>query len=194
MALRTATTAAFIATTAFAHAASAGTITGTVKLKGDARPAIVYVEAAPGTFTAPAAHPRIDQKGMQFIPYLLPIVVGTSVDFANSDAVNHNVFSPDNEAYNLGTWPKGAIRSYTFKKVGTYTQLCSIHPEMEAFIVVLANPYFAVADNDGKFKINDVPDGHYVLKVFAKKLKKADQDKKFAVDVAGGSGTTSITF
>lgn len=194
MAFRAISTTAFIATVGFAHAALAGTLTGTLKLKGDAQPAVIYVESAPGTFTAPSAHAHMDQKGMTFIPYLLPIVVGTTVDFANSDAVNHNVFSPDNEAYNLGTWPKGAVRSYTFKKVGTYTQLCSIHPEMEAFIVVLANPYFAVADKDGKFKINDIPDGHYVLKVFAKKLKKADKDKKFAVDVAGGVGTANITF
>jgi len=194
MASCTASTTAFIATIVFAQAASAGTITGTLKLKGDAQPAIVYVEIAPGTSAAPTAHARMDQKGMQFIPYLLPIVVGTTVDFANSDSVNHNVFSPDNEGYNLGTWPKGATRSYTFKAAGTYTQLCSIHPEMEAFIVVLANPYYAVADKDGKFKIDGVPDGHYVLKVFAKKLKKADKDKKFPIDVASGAGTANIVF
>jgi plastocyanin len=194
MLFRSACTVAFIASIAFAHAATAGTITGTLKLKGDPQPAVVYVEAAPGTFAAPAAHAHIDQKGMQFIPYLLPIVVGTTVDFANSDAVNHNVFSPDNESYNLGTWPKGESRSYTFKKPGVYTQLCSIHPEMEAFIVVLANPYFAVADKDGQFKIADVPDGHYVLKVFSKKLKKTDKDKKFPVDVTKGAGTANLTF
>jgi len=173
--------------------ASAGTITGTVKVKGD-QPAVVYVETATGTFAAPKAHPRVDQKGMQFIPYLLPVVVGTTVDFANNDAVNHNVFSPDNEGYNLGTWPKGESKSYTFKKAGVYTQLCSIHPEMEAFVIVLENPFFVVADKDGKFKIADVPDGHYVLKVFSKKLKKADKDKKFPVDVVKGSGTVNIAF
>ena len=194
MPLRTASTLSLVATLAYAHAASAGTLTGSVKLKGDAQPAIVYVEAAPGTFAAPTAHPRIDQKGMTFIPYLLPILVGTTVDFANNDAVNHNVFSPDNEGYNLGTWAKGETKSYTFKKVGTYTQLCSIHPEMEAFVVVLANPYFAIVDKDGGFKIADIPDGHYALKVFDKKLKKADKDKKFPVDVTKGAGTASITF
>jgi plastocyanin len=194
MAFRIASSTAFIASLAFAHAASAGTLTGTVKLKGDAQPAVVYVEAAPGTFAAPAAHARMDQKGMQFLPYLLPILVGTTVDFANSDPVGHNVFSPDNESYNLGTWPKGESRPYTFKKAGVYTQLCSVHPEMEAFVIVVPNPYYAVVDKDGKFKITDVPDGHYALKVFAKKLKKADKDKKFPVDVTGGAGTATITF
>jgi len=179
--------------TSFAQLSAAGTITGTVKVKGD-QPALVYVEAATGTFPAPKAHSRMDQKGMAFSPYLLPIVVGTTVDFANSDAVNHNVFSPDNEGYNLGTWPKGESKPYTFKKLGTYTQLCSIHPEMEAFVIVLPNPYYAVVDKDGKFTIADVPDGHYSLKVFSKKLKKAEKDKKFPVDVAKGSGTAAITF
>lgn len=193
MTFRTASIA-FIATIAFAHTASAGTITGTLKLKGDPAPSIIYVESATGTFAAPTAHARVDQKGMAFIPYLLPIVVGATVDFANSDAVNHNVFSPDNEGFNLGTWPKGQSRSYTFKKAGTYTLLCSVHPEMEAYVMVLPNAYFVVADKDGKFKIADVPDGHYVLKVFSKKLKKADKDKKFPVDVVKGAGTTNITF
>jgi len=127
-------------------------------------------------------------------PYLLPVLVGTTVDFLNSDSVNHNVFSPDGEGYNLGTWPKGQSKSYTFKKAGVYTQLCSVHPEMEAFVIVLANPYFAVADKDGKFTINDVPDGHYDLKVFSKKLKKAEKEKKFGVDVAKGAGTATIAF
>ncbi len=185
--------ATVLTTLALAPLAAAGTITGTVKVKGD-QPAVVYVETAAGTFAAPKAHARIDQKGMQFIPYLMPIVVGTTVDFANNDAVNHNVFSPDNEGYNLGTWPKGESKTYTFKKLGTYTQLCSIHPEMEAFVVVLSNPYYAVADKDGKFSIADVPDGHYSLKVFSKKLKKAEKDKKFPVDVAKGSGSATITF
>ncbi|HEY6033224.1 MAG TPA: plastocyanin/azurin family copper-binding protein [Kofleriaceae bacterium] len=186
-------TAAFISTAAFSHVVAAGTITGTVKVKGD-QPAVVYVDTAPGTFTPPKTHPRIDQKGMQFIPYLLPVLVGTTVDFANNDKVNHNVFTPDGEGYNLGTWAKGETKTYTFKKTGVYTQLCSIHPEMEAFVIVVSNPYFAVADKDGKFTIADVPDGHYSLKVFSKKLKKADKEKKFAVDVTKGAGTATIAF
>ena len=177
----------------FTQSVAAGTITGILKIKGATPPAIVYVETAAGNFPPPATHPRVDQKGMTFIPYLLPVVVGTTVDFLNSDNVGHNVFSPDGESYNLGTWPKGETRSYTFKKTGVYTQLCSIHPEMEAFIVVLQNPFAAVADKDGNFKIPDVPDGHYVLKVFSKKLKKGDKDKAFPLDVKGAT-TTSIAF
>jgi plastocyanin len=198
MSFRISATAAFIAATiAGSHAAGAAgaTVGGTVKIKGAAQPAVVYVETAPGTFAPPTAHPKIDQRGMVFIPYLLPVVVGTTVDFTNSDSVSHNVFSPDGEGYNLGTWAKGETHSYTFKKPGVYTQLCSIHPEMEAFVVVLTNPFFAVTDKDGSFKIADVPDGHYVLKVFSKKIKKGDKDKGFPVDVAHGvAAATTIAF
>jgi plastocyanin len=174
--------------------AAGGAITGTVKIRGTATPAVVYVESAPSTAAAPAAHARMDQHGMKFVPTLLPIVVGTTVDFANSDTVGHNVFSPDGEGYNLGTWGKGETKSYTFKKPGVYTQLCSVHPEMEAFVVVLANPYFAVTDKDGAFSLSGVPDGHYALRVFAKKLKKAEKDKSFAVDVVNGAATLAISF
>jgi plastocyanin len=189
---RTSTLAAI--TMLAARVAWGGTISGSVKIKGAPEPSIVYVEAAPGTFPPPAAHARVDQQKMQFLPYLLPVVVGTTVEFLNHDSVNHNVFSPDGESYNLGTWPKGETRSYTFKKIGVYTQLCSIHPEMEAFVVVVQNPFFASTDKAGNFKIANVPDGHYVLKVFSKKLKKADKEKKFSVDVTGGVATSAITF
>ena len=187
-------TLALVTTLACAPLAWGGTISGSVKIKGAAQPAVVYVEAAPGTFAPPTAHAHVDQQKMQFIPYLLPVVVGTTVDFLNHDSVSHNVFSPDGESYNLGVWPKGETRSYTFKKAGVYTQLCSIHPEMEAFVIVLQNSLYATTSKDGSFKIANVPDGHYVLKVFSKKLKKADKDKKFPVDVTGGAAASAITF
>jgi plastocyanin len=155
---------------------------------------VVYVAKADGNFQAPNKHALVDQKKMKFIPYLLPILVGTTVDFHNGDTVNHNVFSPDGEGYNLGTFPPGESRSYTFKKTGVYTQLCSIHPEMEGFVIVLQNPYFAVSEQGKSFKIQNVPDGHYLIKVWGKKLKKPQKEKTFAVDVAGGKGTVSIAF
>lgn len=155
---------------------------------------VVFVAKADGNFKAPDKHMLLDQKKMTFIPNVLPILVGTTVDFHNGDPMNHNVFSPDGEGYNLGTWPTGESRSYTFKKQGVYTQLCSIHPEMEGFIVVLQNPYFAVSEKGKSFKIHDVPDGHYVIKVWGKKLKKPEKEKTFNVEVAHGKGTVTIAF
>ena len=154
---------------------------------------VVYVAKADGNFKVPAKA-LLDQKKMTFIPHVLPILVGTTVDFHNGDTVNHNVFSPDGEGYNLGTFPPGESRFYTFKKTGVYTQLCSLHPEMEGFIIVLQNPYFTVSEQGKSFKINGVPDGHYLIKVWGKKLKKPEKEKTFSVDVAGGKGTVSIAF
>ena len=95
--------------------------------------------------------------------------------FLNSDPTQHNVFSPDNEKYNLGTWPQGQTKDYTFGKCAkapcVYTQLCRIHPEMEAFIVVLQNPYFGVTDQSGKYEIANVPAGRYVLAAWHAKGK-----------------------
>ncbi len=171
---------------------AAGEIHGKVVCKGvrDSGDAVVYVESVPGkTFPPPKEHAKVDQLNLTFIPHVLPVLVGTTVDFQNSDAVLHNVFSPDAcaEKFNLGTWPKGQIRSYTFKKDCVATLLCKVHPEMEAFVVAVPTPYFAVTKPDGIYRIGDVPDGSYTLKVWHPKLKGTQ--KTVAV-----AGTTTADF
>jgi plastocyanin len=162
-------------------------ISGTVKVTGLATSAdvVVYVQEAPGTF--PLGKPVVmDQLKMQFIPHVLPVVAGTAVKFSNSDPTPHNVFSPDNEKYNLGTWPKGQSKDYTFSKCAktpcVYTQLCKVHPEMEGFVVVLQNPYFAVTDKDGHYEIAGVPPGNYTLAVWHARTKA--QPKPVTVEAA----------
>ncbi len=163
----------FIIGLAFAATAEAAAIKGVVE--GGKRikrsPVVVYLGDASGEFKKPVANPTLDQRYMTFIPHVLPIKTGTTVDFLNNDEVKHNVFSPDHEKYNLGTWPKGAIKQYTFDKKGVYTQLCNVHPEMESFIVALDTPYFALTDKDGNFELQDVPPGDYTIKVWHEKLR-----------------------
>ncbi len=160
----------------------AGTITGKVKARGvkNSGNAIIYVETAgQKAFPPPKVHPLMDQRGLQFIPHVLPIVAGTTVDFLNSDDVLHNVFSPDGcaEKFNLGSWPKGQTRSFTFHNQGCMpVLLCNVHPEMEAYIVTLQNPYFAVSDKDGSYSIKNVPAGKFTLKIWHEKLKGSSQD------------------
>jgi plastocyanin len=165
---------------------NAASLSGKVVCKGvrDSADAVVYIAAIPGkTFPAPKEHAKMDQANLVFHPHVLPVLEGTTVDFLNSDAVLHNVFTPDAcaEKFNLGTWPKGQARSYEFKKECVATLLCKVHPEMEAFVVAVPTPYFAVTKGDGSYRIPDVPDGTYTVKVWHPKLKGAQK----SVTVAG---------
>lgn len=183
---------AVVAIVALGLPAVAGEIHGKISCKGvrDSADAVVYVDAVAGkSFPAPAAHAKIDQQNLVFNPHVLAVLVGTTVDFLNSDAVLHNVFSPDAcaDKFNLGTWPKGQIKSYTFKKECAATLLCKVHPEMEAFVVAVPTPYFAVTKADGSYTIAGVPEGSYTVKVWHPKLKAAQ--KSVAL-----SGAASVDF
>ncbi len=171
-----------------AAALTAGDLHGKVACKGvrDSSDAVVSIAAIPGkTFPAPKEHAKIDQANLVFHPHVLPVLAGTTVDFLNSDAQLHNVFTPDAcaDKFNLGTWPKGEIRSYQFKRECVATLLCKVHPEMEAFVVAVATPHFAVTKADGSYRISEVPDGVYTVKVWHPKLKGTQK----SVTVAGSS-------
>lgn len=156
-----------------AVAGGKGTVEGNVsaKPKKYKKNVVVYLENAKTKASGRDKSVTMDQRGMVFIPHVMPVVKGTTVKFLNSDKVRHNVFSPDHEKYNLGTWPKGESRAYKFKKTGVYAQLCNIHPEMEAYVVVLDTPYSTVSGKDGSFTIKNVPAGKYTLKVWSQKRK-----------------------
>lgn len=171
-----------------APCSAAVSISGTVKVTGatSAANVVVYIQQVAGTFPPPAKPVEMDQKQMQFIPHVLPVVAGTRVAFLNSDPTPHNVFSPDHEKYNLGTWPTGQVKDYAFAKCAkfpcVYTQLCRVHPEMEGYVVVLQNPYFAVTDKTGHYQIEGVPPGTYTVAVWHVKTKA--QPKPVTVDAA----------
>ena len=172
-------------TLSLAAGLQAGDLHGKVACKGvrDSANVVVYIAAVPGkTFAPPAAHAKIDQKNLVFIPHVLPVLEGTTVDFQNSDAVLHNVFSPDAccDKFNLGTWPQGQHKSFTFKKECVATLLCKVHPEMEAFVVAVPTPYFAVTKADGSYQIPNVPDGSLTVKVWHQKLKGTQKIVKIA--------------
>jgi len=161
--------------------AADGSIAGTVKATGlsSNADAVVYLQEATGSFKPPAQPVTMDQRKMQFLPHVLPVIVGTTVRFLNSDPTPHNVFSPDLEKYNLGTWPEGQSKDHAFATCAkfpcVYTQLCRVHPEMEGFVVVLPTPYFAVSDKEGHFEIKGVPAGQYKVGVWHPKLKGQPQ-------------------
>jgi len=156
-----------IAVLATAPVVSAGTISGTVPVSGaaDADRTVVYVESVPGS-SFPAGHAKMSQKGARFAPALLPVVAGSTVDMTNDDWVAHSVFSKSEaKPFDLGLYSPGTAKSVAVGQAGAVEVFCSIHPRMNAVILVLQNPYFAKPNPDGSFAIENVPPGTYSLKV-----------------------------
>ena len=180
-----------------AGTARAGEIKGKVTVSGikSAKNIAVYVDAIAGkNFDAPAKHVLMDQKHMEFVPHVLVVQKGTTVDFLNSDATMHNVFWPDISGDkklkgNLGTWPQGQKKSFTFDNPGAASLLCNVHPEMSGYVVVVPTPYFATTDSNGEYVIKDVPAGKYTLKTWSEEGKPTTQ----SVDVSGATATADLT-
>ena len=175
----------------FAHADENGTIAGDVVARTPKMRAgvVVHLDKVPGSFRPPAHPAAMDQKGMQFVPHVLAVQKGTTVVFKNSDSVRHNVFTPDGDKYNLGTWGQNETKPHAFTTPGVYHQLCNVHPEMSAFIIVVDNPFFAVTDAEGKFTIPNVPPGTYTLKTWSE--KQGETTKQVTV-TAGGTANLHL--
>jgi plastocyanin len=156
---------------------SAPAVRGVVTVKGAKTNAWAVISLeAPGLKLTPAAEPvKIDQKGFRFIPHVVVVQTGSSVRFLNNDPEPHNVYSPEGR-YNLGTWPTGDTKDFVFKKAGVYSQLCNIHPDMLAYVVVLDTPYFAVTDELGNYVIRNVPPGKYTLVAWHEKKDGLERD------------------
>jgi len=147
-------------------AANAGTLSGSVK--GAQGQSVVYLQAMQA---APAAAPtqayKIDQKGMKFVPDLLVVPVGATVEFDNDDAAAHNVYwssisGNKKLGKNLGTFPSGQKGTFKFDHPGVVQLLCNVHPEMSAYVIVTPSPYYAQTDQIlGDYFIQNVPDGKY---------------------------------
>jgi len=153
-----------------ASATPKGKIAGTVSAEVAKHRAntIVYIkDAGQGTSKVTV---KMDQRGLLFVPRVLPIQKGTTIEFKNSDPVGHNVYTPDGDKYDLGTWPKGQSRKYVYKNTGVFRQLCKVHDDMIAFVVVLDTKYFAVSAKNGTFKLPPLPPGKYTLGVWHEKL------------------------
>jgi plastocyanin len=172
-----------------ARAADAsGSISGQVTASSPKQRAnvVVYLDKVAGSFRPPARPVVMDQKGMKFAPHVLAVQKGQTVLFNNHDNLRHNIFTPDGDKFNLGTWGQGESKPHTFTATGTIRLLCNVHPEMGGVIMVLDNPFFAVTGDDGKFEIPNVPPGKYTLKTWGEKLPETTKE----VTVAAGPPTT----
>ncbi len=163
-------------------------IKGTVKiydtkgqLKNNHSDVVIFldeIENPPAHMPAPEKNPVITQINKRFIPNVLPVLVGTTVEFPNEDTVYHNVFSLSKvKPFDLGIYPQGSQKTVTFDKPGLVKIYCNIHPQMLAYILVLANPYFTITDADGHFEIHNVPEGKTVIRTWYPRAKKYPEQK-----------------
>ena len=130
--------------------------------------AVVYLE---GSFARPAAPPaaQMVQKDLSFLPSLLPVRAGTRVEFPNLDNTYHNIFSySPAKRFDLGRYrsDERPIPSVVFDVVGLVTLRCDIHEHMRALILVLDTPHFVLSDTQGRYRLEGLPSGSYVLKAW----------------------------
>ena len=136
------------------------------------RNVVLYAQsAADGERSAPrrAEMTQVDER---FVPHVLPVPRGTTVDFPNGDDVFHNVFSLSSaKTFDLGRFPKGTAKSVTFDEAGVVQVFCHIHSDMSAVVLVLDNAYFAVPSTSGRYSIENVPPGEYTVVGWHERIK-----------------------
>ena len=161
------------------------------------RNVVVYVESVPtleAAARAAATNPprglAIRQDGLAFVPHVLPVLRGTTVDFPNTDPVFHNVFSLARAAtFDLGRYPRGDARSVRFDTPGIVKVFCHIHSDMSAVVLVLDNPYFVAPDAAGRFRLDGLPPGEYKVVAWHERARPS----RHTVRIEPGRATT-VTF
>jgi plastocyanin len=148
--------------------------------------AVVYLE---GSFATPSSLPtkQIVQKELTFIPALLPVQVGTKVEFPNQEKdTYHNIFSySPAKRFDLGRYrpDERPIPSQIFDVAGLVTLRCDIHEHMRGLLLVLATPHFTTTDTNGRFRLSGLPAGHYTLKAWV----DSRTTREHTVDLKSGS-------
>src|SRR5215471_11594832 len=148
--------------------------------------AVVYVDGAfPRTGSLPAK--QVAQKDLTFVPALLPIQVGTKVEFPNLDDTYHNIFSySPAKRFDLGRYrpEERPIPAEIFDKPGLVTLRCDIHEHMRGLVLVVDTPHFVVSDAEGRYRLTGLPSGRYVLKAWVNSKTTREQPIELKKGVA----------
>jgi plastocyanin len=151
---------------------------------------VIYLDSVRSEDDAPAVGNRrlaIAQHDETFVPHVLPVLRGSTVEFPNEDPVFHNVFSlSSSRSFDLGRYPHGTSKSVRFDRPGTVQVFCHIHSDMSAVVLVLDNPFFTIPAAPGRYAIDDVPVGDYQLVAWHERIKPIIR----RVRVSAGETTT----
>lgn len=130
----------------------------------------VIISAHPISFDPeidPLENTRVFQKNATFLPRVIPVTPGTTVEFINRDRFFHNVFSiTRGSVFNIGRRPTGVIVRKTIEKLGEIKLFCDIHAQMNATLLCLDTPYFTRVQKNGRYILPDLPEGKYEIKVY----------------------------
>jgi plastocyanin len=179
----------FLAGAAAASPTAAGPVTGvvrTVARSGTApATAIVYAEPIDGTSPRLPRRVTLSQKNKTFLPRVLAVPLGSTVDFPNNDDIHHNVFSLSGpQPFDLGLYRSGESRPRTFTEPGTYRVFCNIHPQMTAIVIVAPSAFTALVAADGRFTL-DLPPGRYRLTALS------ERSSPVSIEVASTEGAST---
>src|SRR5258705_163461 len=131
---------------------------------------VVYVKDAPKTAVTPT-RAEIRQRDENFVPRVVAVTVGSTVDFPNDDPIYHNVFSLSRtKTFDLGRFPRGKSRGERFDKPGVVKVFCQIHSHMSATVMVFDHPWFAIPDEQGMFDLSGVPPGTHQITAWHERL------------------------
>ena len=120
---------------------------------------------------------RISQRGAAFTPHVLPVVAGTTVEWPNNDDIFHNVFSmSDAKPFDLGLYKSPEVKRVTFDQAGRVDVFCSIHANMSCIVLVLENPCYSLTDENGRYRITDIPAGKYKFKAWHERMPAQTQE------------------
>jgi plastocyanin len=153
------------------------------------RRSVVYLETAPRAAfeLSEERRGRMDQRQERFVPHVLAIVAGTWVDFPNDDGTYHNVFSlSKGNEFNLGRYAAGHSKAIRFQNPGVVRVFCEIHSHMSGFILVFAHRYFAVTDDEGRYRLDGVPPGNYTVAVWNETVRGDPPRRTVTIGDAGG--------
>jgi len=122
---------------------------------------LVWLEPAGKTWKKPPAAFTMTTRSKTFLPHVLAVPAGSTVNFPNEDPIAHNLFSltPGN-TFDLGLYRRGGGKAHEFETAGTVNVYCNVHPNMSAVVHVMSTPYYGFADPNGNYSF-DVPAGRY---------------------------------